>query len=189
MGLELGIRQQEPIGRHQVHVRVLRPAREQGLQHAGHGALAYGDAACETDDERHLAVIAAEEARAHPVQLLCRPHMQVEQARKGQIDLLHLTRGDAVGDAGQLVELVLGEHHGRAVPEPCPLGTGEGLVGRVADLQPSHRGPCRHGLGSLQHGVPLAAFSARPDVPMRASRRASTVASATSRLSSSTRRW
>ena len=53
--LQLGVRQQEAVGRDEVDPRVVRPAGEQLAQHARRGALADRDAAGDPDDERHPA--------------------------------------------------------------------------------------------------------------------------------------
>ncbi len=61
--LELGVGPQEAVGGDLVDARMIRPPRQQCLQHAGRGALAHRHRAADADDEGYLAVGAAEELR------------------------------------------------------------------------------------------------------------------------------
>ncbi len=55
------------------------------------------------------------------VQTLGRLDIEVEQPAERQIDVDHLVGRDPLGEARQIVELCLGERHGRVGPEPRPL--------------------------------------------------------------------
>jgi hypothetical protein len=120
--LELGVGEQEPVGRHQRDLGVHRPVRQHLLQHAGGGGLAHRDGAGEPDHERRpgrlglpqeLLLGAVERARGLDV--------QAEQARQRQVDLLHLVEVELVTEAADPLDLELGE---RLVGVRAELGPG-----------------------------------------------------------------
>ena len=116
-----GVREEKPVGRHELDARMARPAGKQRLEHATRGALADRDAAGEADDERHFAVALAQETGGGAVQLLQRLDIEIEQPAERQIDVDHLLDGHALGEAAQVLELGLRERHGRIGPERRPV--------------------------------------------------------------------
>ena len=128
--LELGVGKQEAVGRDQVDARMIGPAREQRLEDARGGALADGDRAADADDERHLAVGAAEELRRHRMQLLRGGDVEVQEPRHRQVDLLDLLDRELLDETRELLELALLERHRRVGAQPRPLLAGEHAVGR-----------------------------------------------------------
>ena len=120
------------------------------------------------------------------IELLGGGHVQIEQARQRQIDLLDLLDRQFLDEAGELLELALLQGHRRVGAQPRPLGAREYPVGR--ELQVCRIGHGRFFTQELYQGLARWAFSSRPDVPLRRSSTASTSATATPRASSSTSR-
>jgi hypothetical protein len=117
---EHGIREEEPVGGHEVHGRMPGPAREQRAQDAGRRALPHRDAAGQADDEGHLGRAVAEEGLGGAVQLLRGAHVEAEQARQRQVDLLDLGDRERVVQAAQLGHVRFREGQRGAVAQLRP---------------------------------------------------------------------
>ena len=73
---------EKPVGRHQVNLRVIGPASQQGSHDAGRRAFPDRDAAGQADDEWRLGHRRVQEGGGRPVQRLARVDMEVEQPRE-----------------------------------------------------------------------------------------------------------
>ena len=94
--LELGVGEQEAVGRDERDVGVLGPVGEHLLQHAGGGRLADRDRAGEADHERRTRRgDAVEELLLLAVQPRVARDVEAEQAGEREVDLLDLVAGPA----------------------------------------------------------------------------------------------
>ncbi len=125
----------------QVDAGVVLPAGQQRLEHTRGGRLADGDAARDTDDERHRPVrivLLAEELRGGGEQPLVRGDLQVDQPGQRQVDLFDLEQVDAVS------------------PRPRrPVSSSSVSFSGVAIRSERHwvRSNSTYGLGSLGRGI------------------------------------
>lgn len=124
-------RQQEPVGGHAFHARVLGPAGEQRLEEPRDGRLADGHAPGDPYDEGRAALGAVavagvpEEGVECAAELAGGLHIQVEQPGDRQIDVPHLIQIDDVPEPTQPLDLLGAERQGRLVPQRAPLGAAE----------------------------------------------------------------
>ena len=141
---EHGVGVQEPVGGHEVDLRVVRPAGQQRLQDAGERALADGHAAGDADHVRHARRHRAEERRRHAGQVLGRADVQVEQARQRQVDRRDLVEVDALVDAAQLRQVVLaqGQRGRRAQRRPVVAAEREEPAPGLDHTGDPTLGPC-----------------------------------------------
>src|SRR6185369_11721076 len=106
-----------------------------------------------------------------------------------------LLDGNFLDNAGKLFKLARLQRHRRVCAQPRPFIAREDPVRRerqtfVPSFDVAFLIGLAAGLAPLHDWSPVrAAFSSRPDVPMRPSRMANTSSKATSRDSSSTSRW
>ena len=147
--LQHRVRVEEAVGRHQIDLRMVGPAGQQRLQDASERALADRHAAGHTDHVRHLRCHRAEERRRHPMQVLRRVDVQVEQPAQRQVDGDDLVEVDLLVDAAQLDEVGLAQGHRGRRPEHRPVVTVE------------TEEPVRHGTGPYAHGVPTTESTGR----------------------------
>ena len=143
--LEHGVRQQEAVGGDEIDLRHVRPARQQRLQHARGGRLADRDRAGDADDVGHLGLGGAEEVLLHDEQPLRRRHVEREQARDRQVDLLDLLHVEAVVQRAHARHLVRRQRHRRVFAQRRPLAARERQVGRKAVV-----GALFHAMSSLR---------------------------------------
>ena len=137
--LRVGV--QEPVGGDQVHLRVVRPAGQQRLQHASRGRFAHGDAAGHADDEGHRTVRVllglAKELRCRGEQPLAGGDLKVQQSGQRQVDLFDFEHVDLLTETAQPDQFLFGEGQRRRLPQRAPLTSVELHVGaRLA--QPRH---------------------------------------------------
>jgi hypothetical protein len=116
---------QKAVGRHEVDLRVVRPAREELSHDSRRRALADRDAARQPDDVRDLRHLRAEEGRRRPVQALARVDVQVQQSRERKVDVGNLVERDALVEATQLGQIALAQRERGVGPEPRPFGARE----------------------------------------------------------------
>ena len=128
--LQLGVGEEEPVGRDELDARRIGPAGEHLAQDAGGRRLADGDRAGDADDERGLGGALAEEGGRHVVQLSRRADVEVEQSRQREVDLLHLVEVDGVAEAPQAGQVVLVEVEGVVLAKARPRRPVELDVGR-----------------------------------------------------------
>ena len=189
--LQLRVGMQEAVGGDEVDARMIGPARQQRAQHAGRRALSDRHRSGDAEDVGHVAITAAEEAAGDGVQLLGGGDVQIEQARQRQVDLLHLLHRQIFDQTRQLFQVARHQRHRRVGAQLGPLLAREHAIGREGEAGAiGRRHERRQGVGWRVHGDGdfLAAFSARPDVPMRCSSSRRTSVHGTCRLSSSTSR-
>ena len=103
---QLGVRVQKAVGRDELDLRRVGPARQQRLQHARGRRLADRHRAGDADDIGHLAVGGAEEALRRLEQPLRRRDIEREQARQRQIDRDDLVERDRIVGRLQLAQIV-----------------------------------------------------------------------------------
>ena len=115
------------------------------------------------------------------VQPLRRRHIDRQQPRQRQIDILDLFHVEPVVQRAQPVDLVRGQRHRHVLAQRRPFGPRVGAVGRQAVV-----GALFH---AEVHSCGREAFSSRPDFLVRVSSSASTSASVTPRACSITSRW
>ena len=165
-GLEHAVGQQEAIGGDQLDPRMVRPAAEQGLEHAGGGGLAHRHRTGDPDDERHLLGRATEEHVGDAVQVLGRRHVQVEQAGQRQVDLGDLVEVEGVVDPAQVLDVLGRQGQRRRSTQPRPLLAveadpgGDGLVehgpsgggGSAPTVVPPPRAPTPTTAGCVRPG-------------------------------------
>jgi hypothetical protein len=84
--------------------------------------------------------MAAEEGVCRAVELLDRVDVEVEEAGEGQVDLRDLLQGDALVDAAEGLEILLGEEERRAGAQRRPLLPREAQVRREAVVGPPRLG-------------------------------------------------
>ena len=167
------------VGGDEIDLGHIRPAGEQGLQHARGGRLADRDRAAHPDDVGHLDVLGAEEAPLGAEQILRRRNVERKQARQRQINLLDLRNVEPVMHRMQPRDFGRFERHRRVLAQRRPFGARKYAIGR--DVR----------FGTLLHRrQPLlrAAFSSRPEARERAPSSDSTSASVMPRACSTTRR-
>ena len=121
---------EEAVGGDEIDARGVGPARQQRLQHARGGRLADRDRTRDPDDVGHLRVLGAEEVLLHPEQPLGRHHVEREQARQRQIDLLDLLHVEPVVERTHLADLGRRQGHRRVGAQRRPFGPRKGAVGR-----------------------------------------------------------
>ena len=131
--LQDGVGVEEAVGGHEVHLGVVRPAREQLAQDAAGRALAHRDAAADADDVRHLGRQTAEEGRAGAVEILGAADVEVEKPRHRQIDLRDLVQRHVLVDAAQTLQFFLRQRVRRVGAQPPPRLLVEGDVDRVGE--------------------------------------------------------
>src|SRR4029077_18604518 len=154
------------------------------LQDARGGRLADRDRARDTDDVGHLRLGGAQEVLLHDEQPLCRRHVERQQAREREINLLDLLHVEPVVQRAHARHLVRRQGHRRVFAQRRPLVARERAVRRKAVV-----GTLFHVLRQLVHPPLRAAFSSSPDWVVRAASAASTSASLMPRASSTTSRW
>ena len=93
--LKNGVRIQKAIGCNQLNPGVIRPASQNGLQYAGKRTLAHSNAACYRNDKRRSNDRSPEKRISHKTEILCRLHMQVEEARQRLMYFYHLSQRKA----------------------------------------------------------------------------------------------
>src|SRR6476659_5258617 len=123
--LEDFVSQQEAVGRDEIDLGVVRPARKQALQDARRRALADRDAARHSDDVGNLGPLDMQELLGGAEQLLGCRDIEIEKARDRQIDRYHLVEIDAIVETAQRVEIGLGESERSIGPELCPIFAGK----------------------------------------------------------------
>ena len=156
--LELGVGEEEAVGRHELDLRRVGPAREHLAQDAGGRRLADGHGSGHADDEGRPGRALAEEVARHLVELAGRADIEVEQAREGEVDLLDLVEVDAVTEAAQAREVGVIEVERVVLAQPGPRGPVEldvgrrddGAVGAVVAVAPAARVPAGT-VGWLRH--------------------------------------
>ena len=128
--LEDRVRIKKAVGGDEVDLGHVRPARQQRLQHARGGRLADRHRAGDADDEGHLDVFGAEEALLRAEQPLRRRHIERQQPRQRQIDLLDFLDVEPVVQRAQARDLFRGQRHRRVVAQRRPFRARERAVGR-----------------------------------------------------------
>ena len=155
---ELVIGPQEAVGRDEIDARMIRPARKKRTQNTRRRALADGHGAGNADDEGYASPLPAEELGRDGVELLRCGDVQIEQARKRQVDLLDLLDGKLFDEARERREIARHERHRRVGPQACPVIAAERAIGRIEDAGPR----CRlFLLQDIAHGssVPIPKFA------------------------------
>ena len=100
---------------------MLRPVGQHLLQHAGGRGLADGDRARQPDDERGARRLRlVQELLRCAVELGRGLHVEAEQGRQRQVDLLHLVEVELVPEAANAVDLLGGQRLLGGTPELCP---------------------------------------------------------------------
>ena len=131
--LQLGVRQQEPVGGDQLDARRAGPAGQELAQDPGGRRLADGHGAGDPDDERRPVAGLAEERRRGGVQARDARDVEPDEPRQRQVDLLDLVEVDGVEQAGQPVQVGLRQGERGVGPQPAPRGAVE-LGVRARDL-------------------------------------------------------
>ena len=111
--VQLGVRVEESVGGHQVDARVVIPAGQQRLQHAGRRRLTDRHAAGHPDDERHRPVGVlprlAEEFGGGGEQPLPGSDLQVQKPGQRQVDLFDLEQVDLLAQTAQADDFFFGQ--------------------------------------------------------------------------------
>ena len=128
--LEDRVRIKKAVGGDEVDLRHIRPARQQGLQHTRGGGFSHRHRAGDADDERHLHILGAEEAFLRAEQPLRRRHIEREQPRQRQVNLLDFLDVEAVVQRAQARDLLRGQRHRRVLAQARPFRARERTVGR-----------------------------------------------------------
>jgi len=123
--LELGVREQEAVRRHELDPGGVVPAGEQLAQQARDARLADGHGAGDADHERRGLRALAEEVARDAMELLGAADVQVEQAAEREVDLLDLPEVQRVAEAAQLHDLGLLERKPGVLRQLGPVGTAQ----------------------------------------------------------------
>ena len=123
--LELALRPEEAVGRHEIDPGVARPARKQCLEHARGGALSHRHAPGQTDHVGHARAVGADEGGGRPMEALHRADVEIQQARQRQVDVGHFVERHPLVEADEPAELRFGQRQRRRVAEGRPLGAAE----------------------------------------------------------------
>ncbi len=176
-----GVWIKKAVGGDEIDLGHVRPARQQGLQHARRGRFADRNRAADPDDVRHLGIFGAEKALLRAKQPLRRRDVERQQPRQRQIDFLDLRHVEPVVHRAQPRDLGRLQRHRRILAQRRPFGAREHAIGRHVLLRFAAPSGCPQ--------PPLrAAFSSRPDWRVRAPSSASTSSSVMPRACSTTRR-
>lgn len=151
---EHAIREQKTIRSDQVHARMIGPARQTRAQHARESAFADRNAPGDADNIRNF----FRRRCAHKlvpglVEMLNRRHMQVQQARKRNVNIFDFDQRDLFVDASQGDEFRFGEKQRRVGAESAPLPASE--VNVAAD------GRRRRAKSQIQAGLGVAERTGR----------------------------
>ena len=125
---QFGIGIKKAVGRQQINARMIRPARKKRFQDTCRRTFADRHRSGDTNNKRHLAVLAAEELQRNGMQLLLRRDIEIEEARQRQINLFDLIDGQLFDNARELFELVRLKRHRRIGTQPRPLFPGKGAI-------------------------------------------------------------
>ena len=130
-GDEARVGMEKPVGRYELHLGRVRPARQQGLEHARGRRLADRDRAGDADDVGNLApVFGAEEALRRLEQPLRRGDVEREQTRQRQIDRNDLFDADRVMKRLQFAQVVYRQRQLGVGAQLRPFLAGEMAIGR-----------------------------------------------------------
>ena len=130
VALELGVGMEKAVGRQQLHLGRVGPARQHRLQHARRRRFADRHRAGDADDVGHLAVVGAEEALRRLEQPLRRRDIERQQARQRQIDRFDLLERDRIVGRLQLAQIVDGQRQLGVGAQLRPFVAAEMAIGR-----------------------------------------------------------
>src|ERR1700685_2281395 len=140
----------KPVRSDEVYARMIGPSCKAGTQHAGKGALADCDAAGDADDVGDLLRGgSAHELLPGFIKMLNGGHVKIQEAREGNVDILHFAQRDLFADSPQGNQFLLSEQERRVRAQSAPLltsevsvpadGGGRGAVFGIGNLQLSPR--------------------------------------------------
>ena len=99
---------------------MIRPSRQQSLNHARRGALAHSDAAGDGDHIGNRCGKRAEKRVRRLAQSLRRGDVEIQQARQRQVDERDFFQGDPFVDAAEFREVVFRSGSAVSAPEVGP---------------------------------------------------------------------
>src|SRR5680860_420276 len=118
---QLGVGEQESVGRHQLHPRGVFPAGEQLPQQASDGRLADGDGSGDTDHERSALRPLAEEVARRAVQLAGARGIEVQQLAQRQVDPGNLVQVQRLAEPAQLNDFRFAKRESRGARQGRPI--------------------------------------------------------------------
>ena len=148
--VEHRVGEEESVGGDEIDLGHIRPAGQQGLQHARRSGLAGRHRAADADDVRHLGVFGAEKSLLRFEQALGRGHVQRQETRQRQVDFLDLRNIKPIMHGAQPRNLLGRQRHRRIFAAARPFGAREHPIRRHLLL------------GALFHGDALTHPCARP---------------------------
>jgi len=129
---EHGVGLQEPVGCHQIDVRMVRPLRQQGLQDSRGRALSNGNTSGDADHVRHFRGRIVQEGIGRLVQRLRRRDIQVQEPGERKVDLLDHRQRDLIVQPAEREEVRFGQQERRLIAKMRPLVAREGDEARGA---------------------------------------------------------
>jgi hypothetical protein len=128
--LEFRIGKEEAVRCDQFDLGRIRPARQQGLEHAGGGRFADRNRAGDADDIGNLAIVGAQKSLGRLEQALRRRDVKRQQSRQRQINGDDFFQRNRIIDRLKPFQVVNRQGQGRVGAQPRPFFTGEMPVGR-----------------------------------------------------------
>ena len=122
--LEHRVGAEEAVGGHEVDAGVVGPAGQQGLEHAGGGALAHRHAAPEADDERHRLERPTEERVGGAVSAWVAATRRFSRRDSGRYTSVTSSRSSRSLSARRSSSSSARERHRRGCPQRAPTRPG-----------------------------------------------------------------
>ena len=124
--LQLRVRIEEPVGRHQLHPRRRGPATQELAQKAGRRRLADRHRPGDADDEGGAALLQPEERRCLGVQSPDLGRVHLQERRQRTVDGVRLAQVDGVSQGGQAPDVGMRQGQWRRLGQRGPLVVAEG---------------------------------------------------------------